>query len=219
MNTEWHAHAVLEAIKAEWAGGRDVYALFIDFKKAYDNVNPAVLSVTLKRMGFPPNLINLLSHWNRTRTSTLWVNGEASEPIPTQCGIGQGDVFSCILYSIFIHSLHGYLKSKDLGITPYPGVKLTAAGFVDDVSALLNSLPAAQATARAVEEWGKAFGHEMQLAPNKTAILYLPQPNKIRDFYKRVDQQPMPDDIYIPAHETATLSCGKIIPFTPSYKY
>jgi hypothetical protein len=170
-------------------------------------------------MGFPPNLINLLSHWNRTRTSTLWVNGEASEPIPTQCGIGQGDVFSCILYSIFIHSLHGYLKSKDLGITPYPGVKLTAAGFVDDVSALLNSLPAAQATARAVEEWGKAFGHEVQLARNKTAILYLPPPNKIRDFYKKVAQQPRADDIYIPTHETATLSCGKIIPFTDTYKY
>jgi hypothetical protein len=176
MNTEWHAQALLETIKAEWAANREVYALFIDFKKAYDSVNGAVLTATLKRLGFPPKLINLLAHWNGTRTTTLHVNGEASAPIPTQCGIGQGDVFSCILYTIFINSLHAYLKSKGLGVSPYPGTQITALGFVDDVAAPVNSLPAAQATARAVHEWGQKFGHDLQMARNKSAILHLPPP-------------------------------------------
>ena len=218
MSTEWHAHAFLEAVKAEWKANRDVYALFVDFKKAYDNVSGEVLCATLKRLGFPPPLINLLAHWNATRTTTVQVNGESSEPIPTQTGVGQGDVFSCILYIIFINGLHNYLKSKSQGITPYNGVTLTASGFVDDVYAATNSLAAAQATVRAVHEWGVQFGHELQMAPNKTAILYLPQPDRLREFYIRIHRQPLEEDIpTIP--EVATLANGTVVPFTLKYKY
>ena len=217
MNTEWHAQAVLESIKAEWAKNKEVYALFIDFKKAYDSVNGEVLSATLKRLGFPPKLISLLAHWNRTRTTTLYVNGEASAPIPTQCGIGQGDVFSCILYIIFINSLHAFLKSKNQGISPYPGMHFTAAGFVDDVAALAGSLPAAQTTARAVHEWGSMFGHQIQTAPHKTAILHLPKPGRISLFYQNVLTAPPTADI--PTISPATLEDGRVVPFTSEYKY
>ena len=225
MNTEWHAQALLETIKAEWAANREVYALFIDFKKAYDSVNGAVLTATLKRLGFPPKLLNLLAHWNSTRTSTLHVNGEASAPIPTQCGIGQGDVFSCILYTIFINSLHAFLKSKCPGVTPYPNTQIIAQGFVDDVAALANNLQDAQTTARAVQEWGTKFGHELQTAKNKSAILYLPVPRAqwgtmatpIERFYQLVNSLPVSEDI--PALHPPTLSDGRIVPFTQEYKY
>jgi hypothetical protein len=218
MSTEWHAHAFLEAVKAEWKANRDVYALFVDFKKAYDNVSGEVLCATLKRMGFPPPLINLLAHWNATRTTTVQVNGESSAPIPTQTGVGQGDVFSCILYIIFINGLHNYLKSKGQGITPYNGVTLTASGFVDDVYAATNSLAAAQATVRAVHEWGVQFGHQIQMAPNKTAILYLPQPDRLGEFYRRALSQPLGEDIPT-ITDTATLADGTVVPFTLKYKY
>ena len=218
MNTEWHAQALLETIKAEWAANREVYALFIDFKKAYDSVNGAVLTATLKRLGFPPKLINLLAHWNGTRTTTLHVNGEASAPIPTQCGIGQGDVFSCILYTIFINSLHAYLKSKGLGVSPYPGTQITALGFVDDVAAPVNSLPAAQATARAVHEWGQKFGHDLQMARNKSAILHLPPPSAIERFYRHANSEPVTEALPT-ITPNVTLSDGRGVPFTLEYKY
>ena len=218
MNTEWHAQALLETIKAEWAANREVYTLFIDFKKAYDNVNGAVLTATLKRLGFPPKLLNLLAHWNSTRTTPLHINGDSSAPLPTQCGIGQGDVFSCILYTIFINSLHTYLKSKNLGVTPYQGAQITALGFVDDVAAPVNSLPAAQATARAVHEWGRMFGHELQTAKNKTAVIYLPQPSKVELFYRCANSMAATDAIPT-ITSSATLSDGRVVPFTLEYKY
>jgi len=136
----------------------------------------------------------------------------------TQCGIGQGDVFSCILYTIFINSLHSYLKSVGAGITPYPGVRLVASGFVDDVAALSNSLAMAETTARAVEKWGLMFGHQLQLARNKTAILHLPPPNSVKKFYRQVNTLHPSEEIPTIAR-TATLADGSVVPFTPSYKY
>ena len=74
-----------------------------------------------------------MTHWAQTRTTTLHVNGEATAPIPSRAGVGQGDVFSCVLYNIFINSLHNYLKAEGLHITPTPGINLTLLEFVEQL--------------------------------------------------------------------------------------
>lgn len=216
MSTEWHVLSLIEAVKAEWAQHRNLYLLFVDFKKAYDSVSGEVLSATLLRLGFPPGLVNLLAHWNRTRTTTLYVNGAPSDPIPTVSGIGQGDVFSCILYIIFINSLHNFLGAKGLGVTPYPGVRDVARGFVDDVAALAYTLGQLQATARAVEEWGAAFGHQLQLGHKKTAFIFLAQPSLLKAWCAHVATNPA----VIPVTPvTTSLKGGELIPAVEDYKY
>ncbi len=66
---------------------------------------------------------------------------------------------------------------------------------------------------RAVHEWGVHFSHQLEMAPNKTAILYLPQPDRLRDFYVRAHRQPLEEDIpTIP--EVATLADGTLVTFT-----
>ena len=174
LPTEWHVHALLETITLEQRH-RDLYLLFIDWKKAYDNVHPEMLAAQLTRIGVPPSLVALMTHWAQTRTTTLHVNGEATAPIPTRAGVGQGDVFSCILYNIFINSLHNYLKAEGLSITPTPGINLTLLEFVDDGLSLNNSADAAERAIRAIKRWGDAFGHELNLKPSKTSVLHIPR--------------------------------------------
>jgi hypothetical protein len=216
MSTEWHTISLVEAVKAEWDNNHDLFLLFIDFKKAYDSVNGEVLTATLLRLGFPPNLVNLLAHWNLTRTTTLYVNGVASDPIPTSAGIGQGDVFSCVLYIIFINSLYNFLKSKGLGVTPYPGVRDVARGFVDDVAALAYSLGDLQRTVSAVQEWGAAFNHTVQSGQKKTAVLHLPVPAKLKRWYEYVGSNPAVIPTITP---TTALASGERVPFVSNYKY
>jgi hypothetical protein len=205
MGTEWHVFALLESIKAEWQQNRDVYTLFIDWKKAYDNVHPDILASQLQRMGFPAPLIRLLAHWNSTRTSTLYINGVASAPIPTQSGIGQGDVFSCVLYVIFINSYNNYIADECQGITPYPNTTITSTTFVDDSQAPCTSIADAKIAATSTYNWGVANGHTMQTAPHKTAVLRFPAPGA---------DNPAP-----PAVSDITLPDGQVVPYTDTYKY
>jgi hypothetical protein len=76
----------------------------------------------------------------------------------------------------------------------------------------------AETTARAVEKWGLMFGHQLQLARNKTAILHLPPPKSVKAFYVLANSLCPSEEIPI-ITSTATLAGGGAIPFTPSYKY
>jgi hypothetical protein len=156
-------------------------------------------------MGFPAPLIRLLAHWNSTRTSTLYINGVASAPIPTQSGIGQGDVFSCVLYVIFINSYNNYIADECQGITPYPNTTITSTTFVDDSQAPCTSIADAKIAATSTYNWGVANGHTMQTAPHKTAVLRFPAPGA---------DNPAP-----PAVSDITLPDGQVVPYTDTYKY
>ena len=86
------------------------------------------------------------------------------------------------------------------------------------MAAPVDSLPAVQATARAVQEWGKMFGHELQLARNKTAFLHLPQPTAIERFYQHANRVPVTEALPT-ITPNITLSDGTVVPLTLEYKY
>lgn len=176
LSTEYHVHALLSTMVQAKHAGKALYLIFIDWKRAYDNVSSDVLTAILERLGVPEPITNLLHYWSTHRTTTLYVNGERSAPIPTAAGIGQGDVFSCILYNAFIDSLGRFLKSRGFGVKPLPGSNftLTLLQFVDDGLGLTSSAEEAQRALRAIEEWGLAFGHQLNLKPHKTCVLWVP---------------------------------------------
>ena len=205
MNTEFHAIYFIEAVKGQWAMNKEVYALFIDFVKAYDNCHPDMIASELAHLGFPPLFVKLLHHWATSRLTILHINGQITPPLPTQGGVGQGDTMSCILYIIYLSSLNNFLASQQppIGIISANGNISNAGKFVDDVHLLTNSLPNIQRAITATEHWGNAHGHFMQAAHNKTAIMHLPPP-----------KTPPP-----PPYPPVTLSDGSIVPMVTSYKY
>ena len=176
LSTEYHVHALLSTMVQAKHAGKALYLVFIDWKRAYDNVSSDVLTAILERLGVPEPITNLLHYWATHRTTTLHVNGEHSAPIPTAAGVGQGDVFSCVLYNAFIGSLGRFLKSRGIGVKPLPGsgYTLTLLQFVDDGLALTSSAEEAQRALRAIQEWGLAFGHQLNLKPHKTCVMWVP---------------------------------------------
>jgi len=214
LPTEWHTHALMETLSGERRRGKPVWLLFLDWKKAYDKVPPGMLKAILERLGVPTPLTNLLHHWSTSRTTTLHVNGEPSDPIPTAAGVGQGDIFSCILYSIFVNSLQRYLKSKGIGLSPVPGLDIVLLEFVDDGLAPCTSAEAAQTAVRAVKEWGDAFGHELNLKPHKTCVMYMPPDG--RPLKQPADGQSLREANGLPA---ITMADGTEVHYVDHYKY
>ena len=141
----WALYTFIECVRHEWAAGRSVFTLLIDFTQAYDKVNPVALNIMLRELGVPENLAALILNWMLSRTVKLRVNGTLSEPLPVKMGTGQGDVPAPLYFNIFINLLALYIKSipNVSGVT-IVGLAIKIIMFADDVNNPTSSHAATQ---------------------------------------------------------------------------
>ena len=76
--------------------GRDIGAIFFDFKKAFDSVPHHALMDKLKAINLNP----LLLHW--IQSQQVLVNGEKLDPLPVLSGVPQGSIIGPLLFLIYI---------------------------------------------------------------------------------------------------------------------
>ena len=96
--------------------GKDVFAAFIDFKKAYDSIIHHFLWEKLQSIGVNGNLLHLLQALYKGISSNVRVNGFLTDTFEVTCGLRQGCVLSPTLFNIFINDLSNYLRATKVGI-------------------------------------------------------------------------------------------------------
>lgn len=89
---------------------KKIYAFFVDFKAAFDNVFRKSLLYKLSQMGVSNKFITLVqSIYNNTQYA-VWTGEELSDYFETNSGVKQGCLLSPILFSLYINDLHEYLE-------------------------------------------------------------------------------------------------------------
>ena len=213
MSTEWHPWAVRELTMDAWRRKKNVFMVFIDFNKAYDRVHPEALLRVLERQGVPSNLRDFIRAWFAARSTRVRVNGELSDPIDTPGGLGQGNISSPALFSLFINSLSMFLESKgeQLGVSVGEApnsTRVVSLAFADDINCPTETPEKAQEVLRLVEQWCSAWGMSMNVGPKKTAVLALINPtDRGKDQFK-TENLPV-----------ITLANGETVPYCAEYKY
>ncbi|CAG2218387.1 unnamed protein product [Mytilus edulis] len=92
------------------------FAVFVDFKKAYDTVNRNLLFNDLNDLGISKHFLCVIKAIYSQVECAIKLNGHMTEWFSVNSGLKQGCVLSPILFNIFINSLVTNIKALDIGI-------------------------------------------------------------------------------------------------------
>lgn len=188
-SSEQHVWVLMELLRSRFRHNSSTCLLFIDLKKAYDKTHLAALWEILNIMGAPPTYIRLLSGIAAQRSTSVHVNGFASQPFPVSAGVPQGDPLSCILFILFIEPL-----SRQLALLPQAGVSLSPEGnmayslnansliirrlfYADDFVIPFYNPWSAQAIIDTVNQWCTWWGATIGTGPGNTELMHFAAPS------------------------------------------
>ena len=96
---------ILERWKQSVEAKQIILALFIDFKKAFDLIDPGLLFIKLFHYGFDNISLCLLGNYFKNRSQVTCINNATSERMPIHWGVPQGSMLGSLLFNNFINDL------------------------------------------------------------------------------------------------------------------
>lgn len=165
-----HSCALYEILRRRQIRNKRTYAVFIDFKKAYDLVPISALFRKLELLGVHGKALGFFQALYSNATIRVRTPYGTSPSTPIKRGLRQGCNASPLLFDIFINDI--FDECRHLGVEVY-GARQDATElgllFADDVVILCPSLPRLKRVLRLLSKW--ASRHEMQLCVPKCGVM------------------------------------------------
>ena len=93
--------------------GKRVYAVFVDFKKAFDSVCREALFYKLSQSGITGKFYNVLRHMYANSSAQIKLSGHVSKSIPIRKGTEQGHPLSPDLFKAYLSDLSPLLNNEN----------------------------------------------------------------------------------------------------------
>ena len=155
---------------------QDTYALFIDFRKAFDSVNRELLWNKLQqKFGIQGSFLTLLKGLYNHVRSCVRVNGELTEWFDINSGVKQGCILSPILFSMFINDLVTEINSLGKGVD-ITGDKASSLLYADDLVIFASNERDLQCMLDKIDAWCTKWG--VAINPRKTKAIHFRSRNK-----------------------------------------
>ena len=154
---------------------KNLFYIFIDFKKAYDSVNRGKLIEVLIKYKVNTKIIDMVIQMYENNETTINL-GRMKEKIEVTYGIRQGCSISTLLFKMITFCIiEELLKKTKYRIRNYEGNSLWLA---DDATLIANSKKEVKKIIEALEEAGGEYG--LNLNKQKTKIIQIRGNRKIK---------------------------------------
>ena len=164
----------LRNIIQTWKGtNENLYICFIDYSKAFDNVNHEKLWRCLLDFGVSKHLISILVSLYRNQRAVIRVGGKYSEEFRVLKGVRQGGVLSPMLFLLYAELIMSIVfKEFDLmECITLNGKKLNRLMFADDCLFLSKSKKELMAMVSRLKKVSEDFGLLLNVKKTKVMII------------------------------------------------
>lgn len=157
---------------------RKVYAIFVDFQRAFDSIPHDPLWQKISKMGVSSKFIRTFKHLYDNASLTTQIDGENSNKIRIGKGVLQGEIASPMLFNLYISDIGNYLKNAGVR-----GVSLDGASdvshilYADDLVILTDTQIMAQKALNALAEF--CSKNHMKVNKKKTKVMVFRQGGRI----------------------------------------
>lgn len=163
-----HVYTFARICEAAHKSGTELFAFFLDLKKAYDLVWRDGLFYILLNKNLDGKLVRIIWHMLRDTKCRVRLAGEHSVYFAASLGVGQGDPLSTILFDIFIdhilEELHDSELPDKIPLGDSDNTCIADLAYADDIAALSTSRYGLQSVINKID----CLSNKWRTIPNPT---------------------------------------------------
>ena len=164
-----HVHALTNVIETRKLKKLSTFTAFIDYRKAYDMIDRAVLFEKLRHEGLQGSLLQAMTSLYSDVKCCVRINGFDSEWFDVKYGLKQGCPLSPVLFNLYINDLISFLTNLGVGID-IDDQKVRILLFADDVVLLAENAVGLQLLLDSLSAW--CSRNKMQVNCEKSKIVH-----------------------------------------------
>ena len=116
------ATAVMEVVQFLYKSvdmGQYVHCAYVDYSKAFDTLDHAILCKKLTRLGFDMQIVEWCRNYLTGRNQCVKIANEVSSRLPITCGVPQGSILGPLFFIIYVNDLLERFVGTEIHITLY----------------------------------------------------------------------------------------------------
>ncbi|XP_021377157.1 uncharacterized protein LOC110465561 [Mizuhopecten yessoensis] len=178
---------------------KDVFAIYLDAKSAFDVVNHNSLLRKLFLAGVDGKSWKVIQDLHFRTTSCVKWDGQLSDSFQILQGVRQGGLLSTELYKVYVNDLLNCIQSTGLGIKIGTN-DCSAPTCADDVTILAHELSSLQTLLDVAVDYSSMERYILQ--PEKSTVLMVPSSSRLRSQIRNTIFRIGPDPVNIRTRTT-----------------